>query len=85
MSLPEKVTTYLHVFVYHFGYFIARYGGLERLANYSTEGIVGEVKRTALSAAPKHGSKDPLATIRVVLKRFARIYSLEPGPKSTYL
>jgi hypothetical protein len=33
----SKVTTYLHVLVYHTGYFIEKYGTLEKLANFAAE------------------------------------------------
>ena len=31
------------MFVYHYGFFIKQYGGLEVFGNYSVEGLVGEV------------------------------------------
>lgn len=34
----EDVTPYLHVFVYHIGYYLQRYGSLEAFANYAIEG-----------------------------------------------
>ena len=76
-SMPEKTTTYLHSFVYHFRYFLEQHGGLEFLSNYSTEGMVGHVKRTIATAAPKFGgnSKDQpgdLNTVQVVMERIDR-------------
>jgi len=35
---PEEVTTYLHIFVYHFGFFLATYNGTKKFANYALEG-----------------------------------------------
>jgi len=36
----------MHVLVYHAGFYIAKYGSLEILANFSTEGKHQENKRT---------------------------------------
>lgn len=47
----EDVTPYLHVLVYHAGFYIAKYGSLEMLANFSTEGKHQENKRTVASAS----------------------------------
>lgn len=33
----EEVTPYIHVFVYHVGFFLEKFGCLERFANYATE------------------------------------------------
>lgn len=33
----EEVTPYIHVFVYHVGYYIERYDSLEKFANYASE------------------------------------------------
>ena len=69
----EDVTTYLHVFVYHYGFFIKQYGGLEVFGNYSVEGLVGGVKRNAKSSAPRYGGSHPLATLQAILDRFERM------------
>ena len=50
----------------------------------TTGGMVGEVKRSAMTAAPKHGSKDPMTTIRTVLERFARMKSTHWESNSKY-
>jgi len=34
----EEVTTYIHIFVYHFGFFLATYNGIKKFANYALEG-----------------------------------------------
>jgi len=31
---PEDVTKYLHIFVYHFGFFLATYYSIKKFANY---------------------------------------------------
>lgn len=35
----ESVTPYLHVFIYHFGFYLDRYGNLEKFGNYAIEGM----------------------------------------------
>ena len=35
---PEDVTPYLHVLVYHLGFYLEAYGNLEVFANYGIEG-----------------------------------------------
>jgi len=35
---PEDVITYLHIFVYHFGFFLTTYNGIKKFANYALEG-----------------------------------------------
>lgn len=34
---PEEITPYIHVFVYHLGYYLEKYGGVEKFGNYSLE------------------------------------------------
>lgn len=41
----EDVTTYIHIFVYHYGYFLERYGGLEKFSNFALEGKHSVAKR----------------------------------------
>jgi hypothetical protein len=41
----EDVTTYIHIFVYHYGYFLETYNGIEKFANFALEGKHGTVKR----------------------------------------
>ena len=53
MSLVQ--TTYLHVFVYHVGYFLEKYSGLEKYANYSIEGIVHYTKKNISSSTNHFG------------------------------
>lgn len=40
----EDITPYMHVFIYHYGYFIEKYGSIERFANFSIESL-HQVKR----------------------------------------
>ena len=49
----EDVTPYMHVLVYHAGFYIAKYGSLEILANFSTEGKHQENKRTVAGASSR--------------------------------
>ncbi len=42
----EDVTPYIHVFVYHVGYFLEHYQSIERFGNYAIEGKIAETKRT---------------------------------------
>jgi hypothetical protein len=42
---PEDVTTYLHIFVYHFRFFLTTYNSIEKFANYMLEAKHWEVKR----------------------------------------
>ncbi|ELR23713.1 uncharacterized protein ACA1_073570 [Acanthamoeba castellanii str. Neff] len=41
----EDVTTYIHIFVFHFGFFLDKYNGLEKFANYALEGKHSVIKR----------------------------------------
>jgi hypothetical protein len=34
----DEVTPYLHVFIYHIGYYLEQYGGIEKFGNYALEG-----------------------------------------------
>jgi hypothetical protein len=34
----EEVTPYIHLFIYHLGYYMENYGSIERFANYASEG-----------------------------------------------
>lgn len=61
-SIPEKTTTYLHVFVYHIGYFYCKYDSLERVSNYSIEGTVKWVKRQIASASSHFGGRNQTST-----------------------
>lgn len=57
----EEVTPYLHVFVYHVGFFMERYGCLERFANYATETQHSLDKRMRLQASSGFGHSDTKA------------------------
>jgi len=41
---PEEVTTYLHIFVYHFVFFLTTYKGIKKFANYTLEGKHSTIK-----------------------------------------
>ncbi len=41
----EEVTPYMHVFIYHLGFYMERYGGIERFANYASESKHQENKK----------------------------------------
>jgi hypothetical protein len=44
------VTLYMHVFVYHLGYYLEQYSSIELLANYATEGRYKYNKQVLVSA-----------------------------------
>lgn len=46
LAAPSDVTSYLHVLVYHVGYFLEQYEGIERFSNYSVEGTIKWLKST---------------------------------------
>lgn len=48
------VTSYLHCFVYHYGYWLEKFGGLEKLGNYSVETNVKWMKDN-YARASNHG------------------------------
>lgn len=37
MHSAEEVTTYIHIFIYHYGYFLEKYSGVEKFSNYVLE------------------------------------------------
>lgn len=41
----EEVTTYIHIFVYHYRYFLYKYNSLEKFSNYTLESKHSVVKR----------------------------------------
>lgn len=53
----KKVTTYMHIFVYHYGFFLARYKGIEKFANYALEGKHRVTKRYLSQATSGFGGK----------------------------
>mmetsp|Transcript_7069 Transcript_7069/g.10817 ORF Transcript_7069/g.10817 Transcript_7069/m.10817 type:complete len:113 (-) Transcript_7069:216-554(-) len=55
---PERVTTYLHVFVYHVGYFLVTFKDLEAVSNFSTEGTIQWVKVQTRNATSKFGGRN---------------------------
>ena len=46
----QEVTTYLHIFVYHVGFYVEKYGSLERFANYGIEGLHAKNKKVVKMA-----------------------------------
>lgn len=46
----SEVTTYLHIFIYHFGFFLEKYSSIERFANFAIEGTVGKTKKNLQNA-----------------------------------
>ncbi len=46
----EQVTPYIHVLVYHVGFFLEHYHGIEKFANYALEGMIAVTKRNLSSA-----------------------------------
>jgi hypothetical protein len=53
----EEVTPYIHIFIYHLGYFLERYSGLEKFTNFVLEGKHTMNKKMFQSAMNrfKHG------------------------------
>jgi hypothetical protein len=35
----EEITTYIHIFIYHIGFFLAKFNSVEKFANYAIEGM----------------------------------------------
>ena len=68
------VTPYLHIFIYHVGYFREKYGSLEALANYGIEGLHARNKkdiRGATNGFGLFGQKNSVAS--QLLRRTYRI------------
>lgn len=58
--LPEKTTPYMHVFVYHVGFFLRKLGNIECFANYDIESWHKINKRVKnLGTVPFGGRSDP--------------------------
>jgi hypothetical protein len=53
----KQVTTYMHIFVYHYGFFLQTYHGIEKFANYALEGKHRVTKRTLARATSGFGGK----------------------------
>lgn len=53
----EDVTPYLHLFVYHFGYYLENLGNIEIFANYAIEGHHKSNKAISTSATNGYGIK----------------------------
>ena len=62
MTHKKKVTSYLHCFVYHYGYFLEQYGRIEGLANYSIESnmkwMKERIQRSTNHAGGRKGDMD---------------------------
>ena len=67
----EAVTSYLHLFVYHLGFFLEKYGGIEMLANYGIEGMHAVNKRVISRAT------NGLSRNMVTYQQLAHGYRLE--------
>lgn len=52
------ITSYIHVFVYHCGYFLEQYGGIEKLGNYSIEGTIHYIKKTVTNSTSGFGGRN---------------------------
>jgi len=57
ISSTNYATSYLHLFVYHLGYFLNEYGCLEKLSNFSIENTIHYIKKTILSSTSKFGGR----------------------------
>lgn len=54
---PEKATSYLHIFVYHIGFYRSVYGNLDRYANFSIEGTMKWLKKQTKDGSTHFGGK----------------------------
>ncbi len=86
---PEHVTTYIHIFVFHFGFFLETYNGIEKFANYALEGKHSTVKRI-LAYGTSGFSHGPAETARQQLCALLRdeLHNepglLKPSKKKTW-
>lgn len=60
----EDITPYIHVFVYHVGYYLEKYGNLEIFANYAIEGRHHYNKQVIASASNGFGRADGARNIQ---------------------
>ena len=58
LATNSNITSYLHCFVYHIGYYLEKYSGIEKLANYSTEGNIKWIKDSLSSSTAHFGGKN---------------------------
>ena len=64
-----KITSYLHCFAYHLGFYLEKYSGIERLGNYSTEGNIKWIKEALKNSSSHFGGKnDPDACFAQLLQ-----------------
>lgn len=69
----KDVISYLHAFAYHVGYFVEKYGSLERLANYGIEGLHAKNKKVIREAT--NGFKlGPRLTLQELQHHFRQEY-----------
>jgi hypothetical protein len=73
----KEVTSYIHEFVYHHGFFMEKYSSLEKFANYSIEGCHRENKKSlALSTngfggvgkTPEHSAAVQLLQVHTMIR-----------------
>ncbi len=78
----EEITPYLHVFIYHVGYFLEHYGGIEKYGNYALEGKHSTNKRilTKMTSRFKYGAagavkQQLLANMRIEQHQYKGFYN----------
>lgn len=59
----EDVTPYLHIFVYHLGYFLSVLGCVEKFANYATEGRHRYNKRLIITSTNGFSRRDSIYSV----------------------
>lgn len=89
----EEVTPYIHVLVYHVGFYLERYGCLERFSNYSTESMHSQNKKVVAGASSGLGHQNGTAAQNICYQQLTygfreEVYrSMElttpEGPKQT--
>jgi hypothetical protein len=80
----EDVTTYIHIFVYHFGFFLSTYGGLEKYSNFALESKHAELKRILAHSTSRFSNGDAEAA-RQQLHALVRneLHNTIPAPTTT--
>lgn len=71
----EGVTPYLHFFVYHMGYYVEKYGGLDRFANFAVESWHRRNKTVVRSATGGYGHLDRVNNI--IMQQLTNAYRVE--------
>lgn len=54
----EEVTPYIHIFVYHVGFYLEHWGSIQKFANYSLEGTVSVDKRILQQGTSHFGGQN---------------------------